>query len=403
MGAMTLSRRALDVLLSPEGRAILADLAARDLGDDHTLALLGNLRRDLAPDAAGAVLALARLRQRAASKFSRASEMIFTAEALEQASGEWLATWRASLMAALAPRHVADLACGIGGDTIALAGIPGARVTALDRDPVRLRMARANLAAYDRAAQLVQADLTAPLPLRAVDAAFFDPARRVDGRRVFSVRDCAPPLDVIAGWAIPALAVKLSPGVDLDELRPYTQAGAGVEFLSVSGELKEAVLWRGAWGFAGRRAVRFDPGAPPLTLVPQGAPPPPLSEPRAVLLEPDPAVIRAGLLGELVDHLGAPFYRLDDSIAYLTGDAAVESRWVRAWPVWAWMPFQLKRLRAALREWGITQVTVKKRGSPLMPEDLIRQLKLKGEGGSAVVVLTQVAGRHSAIICGEML
>ncbi len=63
------------------------------------------------------------------------------------------------------------------------------------------------------------------------------------------------------------------------------------------------------------------------------------------------------------------------------------------------MPFQLKRLRAALRERGIGRVTVKKRGSPLSPEEAIRLLKLDGGGEEAVVVLTQVAGRHSALIC----
>ncbi len=110
-----------------------------------------------------------------------------------------------------------------------------------------------------------------------------------------------PPLDVIAGWRFDALAVKLAPGVALDELAPYTRAGAGVEFVSAGGELKEAVLWGGELGFAGRCASRADAGE---TLWPLGTPPPPLSAPRAYLVEPDPAIIRAGLLGELAAHPG---------------------------------------------------------------------------------------------------
>lgn len=407
MTGSSLTRRALATLLAAEGQAVLAGLAARDLSETQTLALLGDLRRHLPPDIAGAALTLARLRQRAASKFTRASRMVFSPDALEQASGESVATWRAGCVAAIAPRRIADLGCGIGGDTLALAGIPDAQVVGLDLDALRLDMARANLAAYGRAALFVQADLTAPLPLHGVDAAFFDPARRVEGRRIFHVRDYVPALDVIATWTVPALAVKLSPGVDLDDLRPYTAprrgALAGVEFISVSGELKEAVLWRGAWGFAGRRATRLDPSHAPLTLVPHNAPPPPLSTPRAILYEPDPAVIRAGLFGELVDFLSLPLYRLDESIAYLTGDARIDTPWLRGWPVWEWMPFNLKRLRAALRARGITRVTVKKRGSPLTPEGLIGQLKLKGDGDSAVIVLTQVGGQHCALLCGEMI
>ena len=99
--------------------------------------------------------------------------------------------------------------------------------------------------------------------------------------------------------------------------------------------------------------------------------------------------------------LGLSVYRLDEAIAYLTADAPAASPWARAWPVWEWLPFNLKRLRAALRARGVGRVTVKKRGSALQPEDVIRRLRLDGQGASAVVVLTRVAGQHVALICGE--
>ncbi len=113
-------------------------------------------------------------------------------------------------------------------------------------------------------------------------------------------------------------------------------------------------------------------------------------------------MIRAGLFGELADHLGIDLYRLDESIAYLTGDSYVITPWARAWPVWDWIPFNLKRLRAMLQAFDVGRVTVKKRGSPITPEELIAKLKLRGGSRSAVVVLTHIAGQHSAIVCGEM-
>lgn len=393
------SAQSLDFLLSPAGGAVLAWLATQDLCEAQTLPLLARLRRDLPPDLAAAALTLACLRQRAAAKFSRAEAMFFTADALEQASSEVVAAWRARRFAEGGYTQVADLGCGIGGDTLALAAHSGTTVIAVDRDPLRLHLARANLATYGRSAHFVCADLRDPLPLPGVPAAFFDPARRDAGRRLFSVRDYVPPLDVIRRWRFSALAVKLSPGVALDELTPYTQAGAGVEFVSAGGELKEAVLWGGELGFAGRWASRADTRE---ALHPTGAPPP-LSVPRAYLLEPDPAVIRAGLLGELADQLGTALYRLDQSIAYLTADSPVTSGWVRVWPVLDWLPFHLKRLRQALRERGIRRATVKKRGSPLTPAEALRLLKLDGESDDDVVVLTQVQGQHSALICGRML
>lgn len=388
-------------LLGPAGQEALAWLAGQDLGEAHTLALLTALRGRLAPDEASAALTLARLRERAGGKFVRAAAMYFTPDALEQASGEPVNRWRARRFAAAGYDRLADLGCGIGGDLLALAAIPGAQAVGLDRDAVRLLFARANLAAYGREASLVAADLGYPLPLRGVPAAFFDPARRGEGRRIFTVRDYQPPLDVILGWGFDALAVKLSPGVALDELRAYTAQGAGVEFVSVAGELKEAVLWRGALGFPGCRASCLDAAGEGATLEPRGLPAPPLSEPRAYLIEPDPAVIRAGLLAELGAALGLSVYRLDEAIAYLTADAPAASPWARAWPVWEWLPFNLKRLRAALRARGVGRVTVKKRGSALQPEDVIRRLRLDGQGASAVVVLTRVAGQHVALICGE--
>ncbi|GIV81292.1 MAG: hypothetical protein KatS3mg051_0646 [Anaerolineae bacterium] len=393
------SAQSLDFLLSPAGEACLAWLATQDLSDAQTLPLLESLRRDLPPQFAAAALTLARLRQRATARFSRAEAMFFTPDALEQASSEVISTWRARRFAEGGYARIADLGCGIGGDTLALAAIPGATVIGVDRDPLRLRLARANLRAYGRSADLLCADLRDPLPLADVPAAFFDPARRDAGRRIFSVRDYLPPLDIIRSWRFAALAVKLSPGVSLDELRPYLAAGAGLEFVSAGGELKEAVLWSGELGFAGRRASRADAGE---TLQPTGAPPPPLSAPRAWLLEPDPAVIRAGLLGELAEHLGAPLYRLDESIAYLTADALVPSGWVRAWPVLDWLPFNVGRLRQALRDRGIRRATIKKRGSPLTPAEALRLLKLDSESDDAVLVLTHVQGQHSALICGRM-
>jgi THUMP domain-like len=47
-------------------------------------------------------------------------------------------------------------------------------------------------------------------------------------------------------------------------------------------------------------------------------------------------------------------------------------------------------------------VTVKKRGSPLDTDALARQLSSPG-GRPLVGVLTQVAGRPAALICGEPL
>jgi hypothetical protein len=61
------------------------------------------------------------------------------------------------------------------------------------------------------------------------------------------------------------------------------------------------------------------------------------------------------------------------------------------------MPFQLKRLRDHLRKRGIGPLTIKKRGSPLEPEQLIRKLGLRGDL-PGTVVLTRVIGKPYVLI-----
>ena len=110
---------------------------------------------------------------------------------------------------------------------------------------------------------------------------------------------------------------------------------------------------------------------------------------RGWLHEPDPAVIRSGLVACVAGDLDATL--VDPTIAYLTSDAPAASPWVSSYRVTEVLPFNLKKLRALLRTRGIGRVVVKKRGSPIEPEALARQLRGPGSG-SAVVVVTRVAG-----------
>ena len=175
------------------------------------------------------------------------SQLYLAREALEQASAWTVAEYRVRRFSPF--DMLLDLGCSIGGDTLALAQI--APTVGVDRDPLRLALARANLDALGLGEQVafLQADLAAPLPVRLPGSAalFFDPARRRQGRRIYSVRDYQPALKVLESWQgqTPAIGVKISPGVDLRELAGYP---AEVEFISLEGELKEAVLWFGPLG-----------------------------------------------------------------------------------------------------------------------------------------------------------
>ena len=90
---------------------------------------------------------------------------------------------------------------------------------------------------------------------------------------------------------------------------------------------------------------------------------------------------------------------LDPQIAYLTTDTPRPTPFARTFAIDDAFPFQLKRLRAYLRERGVGRVTIKKRGSPLEPDALRQALRLRGDN-EAVLFLTQVMGRHSVLISG---
>jgi hypothetical protein len=380
----------LPFLLGPWGQELLAEAAA--VRADNHLALAERLGRLVGPERAHAVVETALLRQRAQAKFSRANQMYFVRPALEQASAEIVARYRARRYAAAKLELVADLGCGIGGDALALSA--SATVIGVERDELRLAMARQNVAAYGHGERFwpLLADLRALAPLP-VNGVFADPARRDErGRRLFSVREYGPPLTTLEPWLdkVKNVGVKVSPAIEYAEIPPTAE----VEFISVAGEVREGVLWYGALNSGVSRRATLLPGE--WTLTDDGRlEPVELAEPGAFLVEPDGAIIRAHLVEPLARLLGAA--KIDEHIAYLTADERLNSPMATYYAVDDVLPFQLKRLRQYLRQRGIGQITIKKRGSPLDTDELQRQLRLKGSE-RRILFLTQARGQPVVIV-----
>ncbi|HXQ57882.1 MAG TPA: class I SAM-dependent methyltransferase [Actinomycetes bacterium] len=378
----------LDRLLSDEGRSVLDSLPPGPLGPDDALAVGTRLRRRFPAELVAAALAQHELRARAAPRFTLAGEMWFTREGLEQASAEPLARHRAGRYAGF--DRVADLCCGIGGDLCALA--PGRDAVAVDLDPVHPRMARENARVHGAgevgAVRADVRDLRLPRSL----AVFVDPARRAGGRRL-AAPNSRPHLSWCLGLGdrVAGVGIKTAPGLPLGLVPP----GWEVELLADRRELKEAVLWSPALATTARRATVF-PG--PSTLVTRPGPPVRCAQPGAFLLDPSPAVTRAGLVEELARDLGA--WKLDPRIAFLSADEPLATPFGRLLRVDASLPWSLKTLRQVLRERGVGTVEVRKRGSAVDVADLTARLRLRGHD-RAVVVLTRVADRPWALVCAE--
>jgi hypothetical protein len=146
-----------------------------------------------------------------------------------------------------------------------------------------------------------------------------------------------------------------------------------------------------------RRQATLLPGNHVLTS--EEVPEIPVQQPGAFLYEPDGAVIRAHLVEQLAVQLNAA--KISEDIAYLTADSHQFTPFARTFAIEDSFPFQLKRLRHYLRERKIGRVTIKKRGSPLDPDSLQKQLRLKGDE-HRIIFLTQVQ-REPVVLIGSAL
>jgi predicted O-methyltransferase YrrM len=379
-------------LLTDEGQALLAELA--DYTPGRELAVATRLRRSHDAELVSAAIGQARLRQRAAAKFGAAdaARMYFTPDGVEQATRSSVADWRAARFKALGVHRLADLCSGIGGDAIALARA-GIEVLAVDRDPLTCAVAEANAAALGLDGLIEQrCGDVADVPLKDFDAVFVDPARRGGRGRIFDPEAYSPPLSwaVAAARQTPFAALKVAPGIPHQAVPEGTEA----EWVSDAGDVKEAVLWFGT-GAAQEHPHRATllPGG--VTLTGGRLPDPEPGPVRRYLYEPDGAVIRAHLVAEVAEQLGAGL--IDPTIAYLTADELRPTPFATSYEITDVLPFGLKKLKALLRERRVGTVVVKKRGSAVEPEELRRKLKPEGPN-SCTVFLTRASGAPTMLL-----
>jgi SAM-dependent methyltransferase len=380
-------------LLSPEGLRLLDSLPRYESSNDALKSVAELRKAGHSPARVAAVLSQSRLRARAAAKFGPfADRMLFTEAGLEQATRLKVAALHAGRFQKAGLTSIADLGCGIGADALAIAALDIA-VMAVEKDEVTAALAAFNLAPWTNA-RVEHADAT-EVDLAGIDGVYLDPARRDGVRRLNNPSDWTPSLDFAFDLASRyPTGIKLGPGIDRDLIPEEAEA----QWITVDHDVVELGLWFGALARPGiRRAalVINATGSAELTAgedsddAEVGA----LGE---YIYEPDGSVIRARLIGDLARQLGARM--LSDSIAYLTADTAVATPFATCFRVLETFPYDEKRLKKELATRGIGTLEIKKRGIDVDPAQLRKKLSLRGKG-SATVILTRVAGRHTALLC----
>lgn len=376
-------------LLSDEGRALLdtvADLAPR-MSD---LALGTQLRASHPAELVAAAMSQHALRHKAVAKFGEAAaRMWFTRDALEQSTRHSVAQHRAQRLAAAGVNSIVDLGCSIGGDLIACAQA-GLAVRGVDLDPVRVRLAQANLETLGLAGSVELGDALTT-PIGPDEVAFVDPARRDARGRVFSLEGLEPSWDFVSALLAGRAVAKVMPGIAHTDIPPGVEA----EWVSDGGALVEASLWGAGFDSTVQRRATVLPSSTTITSRGAAASTGPVQQ---FLIEPDDAVIRAGLVAEFADDIGG--HLLDPKIAWVASNTepAGDSGFLGAWfRVIAPLPFHTKALKAELQTRDIGTLTVKKRGVDVVPEKLIAQLKLKGNT-PGTIVMTRVDNTGAAFL-----
>ncbi|ONI85228.1 SAM-dependent methyltransferase [Actinosynnema sp. ALI-1.44] len=369
-------------LRSDAGVAALAEIDTLALTSASHLADVAAARRT-AGEKAAMLVETVLLRRKAQSKVEDPVDWLFTDDALQQATPWQVARHRAHRFEG---RAVHDVTCSIGTELEHLTPVADVAVGS-DLDLVRLAMARHNTGAH-----VVQADALRPVTRDAVILA--DPARRdSSGRRRWRPADFTPPLNELAEvYRTRDMAVKCAPGID-----PQDVPWAGeIELVSLDGQVKEACLWTGSLATQGvtRRATVIKSTMESWTVTDAEPADCPVTAPAEWIVDPDGAVVRAGLVQHYAARHGLA--QLDPRIAYLTGDTPPPG--IRAFRVLEHGRYNEKSLRGLLADRGVGRLEILVRGVDVDPNTLRPRLKLKGNQ-EATVVLTRIGTTPTALLC----
>ncbi|MCH2570879.1 MAG: hypothetical protein MK103_05865 [Planctomycetes bacterium] len=372
-------------LLKPECGPLLETLRHQTPLLPNTLA---RLRRSHSKDVVHAAIAYIDAQHKAQKKFPpHAIPKIADPVGVEQCTSYQIAQHKAQRFAQLKIPEVIDLCCGIGSDTYALNQV--ALTRAVDIRPLRAWMTFQNTGC-----PAVIADVTT---LFLKDHIFhIDPSRRDENssitRRQHRPQDYQPSFNFIMSLLsrCPSGAIKLGPWVNMNDLPP-----GEIEVISDRGNLVQIVLWTGQFYTVPRRATCFPQGVT-LAGSPTDVPTDSLQE---YLIEINPAVQRAGLMGLLCKQLNIP--ALSHTSRLLTSPKAIQTPWGTVFIVIKQAPWHFRKIKAWLTAHDAGIIEVKTTAKSLDANQLQKRLRCKGDTPFTVFVI-QDGNQLSALIAQRL-
>jgi len=356
------------------------------------LAIQQQLRSDYSADLVTAAIGIHEARRKAVGKLPDADQLWLTRVGLEQSTAWQVAQHKAQRFPD--GEQVLDLCSGIGVDTAAQ--LTRGSVQAIDLSPAMALRCRGNnelwnaehISRLETAVQDVH-DVHLPGMLLHVD-----PDRRQG-------RDSAPrrleQYTPDLAWMQQAVqtaaggALKLGPASNFMQKFP----GCEIELISLFGECKEATVWFGS--LAGEFAFRAThlPSGETLSADPLSAWCPEADAVAEYILDPDPAIVRSGLLDVCAEMHS--MRRMDKEDEYLTSDVLPDTHFVSAYRTEATLPNNLREIKRYLRTHPGQHYEVKCRRLSVDANAIQKKLP-RGAGPPRVLFFVRHAGKAAVVV-----
>jgi hypothetical protein len=343
-----------------------------------------------------AAMAVQTARTKAEGKLPEACRLWLTRVGLEQSTAWEVAQHKTQRFPD--SQHVFDLCSGIGVDTATL--LSRGSVTSVDVDPAMLLRCQWNIETWIagnavRAGGEWQQKATDVLGLNLSEKlVHLDPDRRKDrDRPAKRLEHYHPDLQWMQQLVQTAAggALKLGPASNFMQKFPQSE----IELISQHGECREATVWFGS--LAGKKSFRATvlPSGESLSADPLDAWCPTTDTFSDYILDPDPAVVRSGLLdtvGEIHN-----LQRIDKKDEYFTGARIPDTKFVHGFAIEAVLGNNPTELKRYLRANPGRDYEIKCRHLSVNADTLRKQLP-RGEGPIKVLFYVRRAGKATVVV-----
>ena len=322
---------------------------------------ISKLRETWSAEEVGVAIELARARKSAIGRLDNAKSIVSDVKGVQQSSSSAVAKWKAKRFEKC--EQIFDACCGVGGDLLYLPE----QAIGVDIDPLRCWMANQNTGK-----KVICEDARTCSELKTASI-LLDPTRRdINGRRL-DIDHMQPTISEVQAICANAAGgcVKLSPAINLEDV-----AGIGdkreVEYIEDRGRVTQGIVW-----FNSLSTPEIEVTATSITsgeTISGVVKAPRVSgEISSWLFEPNPALERAKLHGNLADAFG--LWEPAFGLGLLCGNENIQSTWLTSFEVLETTSLRLEKVALALRNQHAGEVEVKTRGGVVDPNQWQNKLQ----------------------------